>query len=361
MKTKVIAASIATIATVGAITTASACSSVSATTDYGTLVARSLDWDTAVEAQAKIIPAGYDMESNTPSYKNAAKWTTQYKTMSLYDNPIFAGTAYDAANDQGLSVHGQYQEASKPFLELHKNHDQGAPAVNNGQLATYIASNYKTVAEAITGLENGEWQPAFSDPLMKMDHLVPSHFNIRDAQGNVALIQLNAGGQLKVWRGSANDELRFVTNEPLFQDHLEFSKNIERDPAGRNLPADYSPLSRYVRGLHHAENQSYEGMTYQQTMAAQLQAFHSAVAIPQSIMAPSVDGPKITDEAGVFPTFFTTQYNLNNGDFVYSDLYEGQQVKFNFTEIEVGSKPVCANLTELAKNAVTTPTFGQCS
>ncbi|WP_428774565.1 linear amide C-N hydrolase, partial [Vibrio sp.] len=240
MKKTVIAASIATIATVGAIATASACSSVSAMTDYGTLVARSLDWGEHVEARAKIIPAGYAMESKAPSYKTQAKWTTKYKTMSMSDEPIFAGTAYDAVNDQGLSVHGQYQEASAPFMEQHKDNDNGAPAVNNGLLATFIASNYKTVEEAINGLDNGEWQPAFSDPLMEMDHTVPAHFNLRDNAGNVALIQLNEGGKLKVWRGSANDELRFVTNEPLFQDHLEFKKTVEFNPSGTKLPADYS-------------------------------------------------------------------------------------------------------------------------
>ncbi|MCG9739899.1 linear amide C-N hydrolase [Shewanella insulae] len=361
MKKSIVAASIVALMTIGAVQTASACSSVSATTDYGTLVARSLDWEVAVEARAKIIPAGVELNSKAPSYKTQASWTTKYKTMSLSDNPVFHGAAYDAINDQGLSVHGQYQDASAPFLPLHKDNDNGAPAINNGQLATYLTSNYKTVEEAINGLDNGEWQPAFSDPLMDMEHLVPAHFNLRDNEGNVALIQLNAGGELKVWRGSTNDELRFVTNEPLFQDHLKFSKQIERDAAGTKLPADYSSLSRYARGLHHAEHQSFKGMTYQQTMAAQLLAFHSAVAIPQSIMAPSVDGPQILNEAGAFPTFFTVQYNLKNGDTVYSDLHEGQQVKFNFAEVEVGKEPVCANLSFSAHEGHATPVFGLCS
>ncbi|QYJ96715.1 linear amide C-N hydrolase [Shewanella alkalitolerans] len=361
MKKSIVAASIVALMTIGAVQTASACSSVSATTDYGTLVARSLDWDVHVEARAKIIPAGVEISSKAPSYKTQATWTTKYKTMSLSDNPIFHGTAYDAINDQGLSVHGQYQEASKPFLTMHKDNDNGAPAVNNGLLATYITSNYKTVAEAIDGLDKGEWQPAFSDPLMDMDHLVPAHFNLRDNEGNVALIQLNAGGKLKVWRGSTNDELRFVTNEPLFQDHLEFSKTIDRSALGTKLPADYSPLSRYVRGLHHAESQDFKNMTYQQTMAAQLLAFHSAVAIPQSVQAPFVDGPKIAEEGGVFPTFFTVQYNLKNGDTVYSDLYEGHQIKFNFAEVSVGKEPVCANLSVDAHEGRAAPTFGKCS
>lgn len=360
MKKSIITASIAAVIAASVVGSASACSSVSAMTDYGTLVARSLDWDSHVEARAKIIPAGYQIVSNAPSYKTQATWTTKYKTMSISDVPIFAGTAFDAINDQGLSVHGQYQEDSKPFLALHKNHDNGAPAVNNGLLTTFLTSNYKNVEEAIAGLNNGEWQPAFSDPMMAMDHLVPGHFNLRDADGNVALIQLNAGGKLKVWRGSANDELRFVTNEPLFQEHIEFAKDYKRTASGKELPADYSPLSRYVRGLHHAEQQDYKGMSYQQTMAAQLLAFHSAVAIPQSVQAPTVDGPNIAGDAGVFPTFFTLQYNLNNGDTVYSDLYEGQQIKFNFTEVEVDKAPVCADLSEQAHNAQTTPTFGQC-
>ncbi|MXR68697.1 linear amide C-N hydrolase [Shewanella sp. JBTF-M18] len=361
MKTSIVAASIAALMTIGAVQTASACSSVSATTDYGTLVARSLDWGVAVEARAKIIPAGIEVSSNAPSYKTQATWTTKYKTMSLSDNPIFHGTAYDAINDQGLSVHGQYQEASAPFLAMHKDNDDGAPAVNNGLLATYITSNYKTVAEAIDGLDKGEWQPAFSDPLMDMDHLVPAHFNLRDNEGNVALIQLNAGGKLKVWRGSTNDELRFVTNEPLFQDHQKFSKTVDRSALGTKLPADYSSLSRYVRGLHHAESQDFKDMSYQQTMAAQLLAFHSAVAIPQSVMVPTVDGPQILNEGGVFPTFFTVQYNLKNGDTVYSNLHEGQQVKFNFTDVKVGDQPVCSNLTVESQDGNSTPTFGKCS
>ncbi|UPQ89463.1 linear amide C-N hydrolase [Vibrio sinaloensis] len=361
MKKSIIAIAIAASATAGIVSTASACSSVSAITDHGTLTMRSMDWAVPVEAIAKVTPVGTTMVSDSPSYKTQATWKTKYHTVSLYDENIFKGTAYDAFNDQGMSVHGQYMEASEPFLELHKNNDNGAPAVDNGQLATFIASNYKNVDEAITGLDKGEWQPAYSDLMMGMTHLVPAHFNIRDKEGNVALIQLNANGELKVWRGSANDNLRFVTNEPLYQEHIEYLNEVSPNMTANNVPADYSSLNRYVRGLHHAKGQSFEGLNYQQTMAAQRLSFHSAVAIPLDLDVPAEPrNGKGAESMGVFPTFFTTQYNLNTGDVVHDNLYDGQLIKFNLEDTKNTKVELCANLTQQSEKGEFVPKFEAC-
>ncbi|MDN2480788.1 linear amide C-N hydrolase [Vibrio agarivorans] len=364
MKKSFIATAIAAIATVSVINTATACSSVSAMTEHGTLVMRSMDWDQdqKVEAIAKVYPVGSELKANAPSYKKQAAWKTKYHVVALTDDNIFHGTAYDSANDHGLNVHGQYQESSGPFLKLHKNNDAGVPAINLGMLSVFITSNYANVDEAINGLERGEWQPAFSDPLMEgmdAEHLVPAHFNLRDRDGNVALIQLNEGGELKVWRGSANDDLRFVTNEPLYQDHIEYKKQVNVDDTANNMPADYSSLNRYVRGLHHAKNQTFEGLGYNQAMAAQRLAFNSAVAIPLDIQV--TQDPRESGESfGLFPTFFATQYNLNTGDIVHDNLYDGALMKFNLNETKGMTQISCANLTQQSASGEYVPSFGQC-
>lgn len=364
MNKKLIVTAIAAMFTMGAIETATACSSVSAVTDHGTLVIRSMDWDQdqKVEAIAKAYPIGTRLEATTPSYQQAAKWTTKYHVVSLTDNHIFHGTAYDSSNDQGLNAHGQYQEASSPFLAVHKDTDTGVPAINLGMLTLFITSNYANVAEALQGLNNGEWQPAFSDPLMAgmdPDHLVPAHFNLRDRDGNVALIQLNAGGELKVWQGSATDDLRFVTNEPLYQDHVLYNQSVNVDETANNMPADYSSLNRYVRGLHHAKKQTFAGLNYNQTMAAQRLAFNSAVAIPLDIQV-TEDPRESGDSFGLFPTFFATQFNLTTGDVVHDNLYDGALIKFNIDDTKAFTEVRCANLTEQSAAGLHTPSFGQC-
>lgn len=364
MNKSIIATVIAAMAAVGVVNTATACSSVSAMTGHGTLVMRSMDWDQdqKVEAIAKVFPVGTALQADAPSYQNQAKWETKYHVVSLSDDNIFHGTAYDSANDQGLNVHGQYQEDSRAFLTQHKDNDNGVPAINLGMLTVYIASNYTTVDEAIKGLQNGEWQPAFSDPLMTgmdAEHLVPAHFNLRDRDGNVALIQLNEGGKLKVWRGSANDDLRFVTNEPLFQEHIEYKKLASVDETANNMSADYSSLNRYVRGLHHAEKQTFEGLNYNQTMAAQRLSFNSSVVIPLDIQV-TQDPRNSGDAFGLFPTFFATQYNLNTGDVVHDNLYDGALIKFNINDTKELTKISCANLTQQSAEGEFVPSFGQC-
>ncbi|GGB18224.1 linear amide C-N hydrolase [Agarivorans gilvus] len=354
MKKSLISALIAATAIFSISETAHACSRLVTDTQHGTLVIRTADWYSAApfDGHVSVFPVASQrtMRGEVSSYKNAyQQWQTKYHTVSFEEHGAFNGLSGHTVNDQGLNVAALSQSDSEPFLAQHK--DNGAPAVNIADVATFIAENYATVAEVKAALDNKAFQFAWADAPNGLEHAAGLHYSIVDKDGNIMLIQLGEGGVPQYELGDADSDLRVKTNDPFQNKQREFVSQFDiKDPkVAASLPWGIGGKQRNVRLLAVSEQLNTEGLNYQQTVARQRSAMDVAGTVPFEIQDPA------TGED--YPTFFTVQLNLDNGDIWFRSEMTRADMSFNIEDTKGFSQAMTANIQQQVDNGATELTW----
>ncbi|SHE86431.1 choloylglycine hydrolase [Microbulbifer donghaiensis] len=340
------------LSTTAAISTTHACTTWVADTDYGVTVTRSVDWDSKLGAIAHVYPKGTQLETvAVPGYAKPAKWTSKYQTLAIEEYVLFQGVAVTAINmEAGLSANGQYLDDSKPFLQEHK--DSGASAVALMNATTYIASNFATATEVKEAFEKNQFQIAWGAGLAGAQH--GAHFSVQDKEGNKLLIQLNRGGEQRLYYNDA--DLRSMTNSPLQQYQREYVSQLDmsKPETLSKLNADISPKDRNARMLFMSDKVKLKGqqLTWAQTEGKVLGVFDAAVLVPQDVVE--------VETGGIYPTWVSYVYNLETGSFKLRDHDTYDSIRFNFADVAKFKKPMCADLPKQAGAGKGTALWSSC-
>lgn len=351
MKRSIIACTVAASVLASAIP-AQACTTWVADTAHGVTVTRSVDWYTPLGGVAHVYPKQSELSSDVAGkYAAGAKWTTKYSTMAIEEYESFHGAAVTAINTEaGLSVNGQYMESSKPFLKLHK--DSGAPAVSLSQVATYIASNYASVADVKAALDNNEFQIAWGAGLAGAEHGV--HFSVQDKGNNKLLIQLGEGGIEARYHNE--DDLRSMTNEPLMPEQREYVSKFDMNDNQTltEFSAHISPTERNARLLFMSNKVDLKNpdLSWAQTEGKVLGIFDRAVLVPQDLIDP--------DNGDTYATWVSYLYNFDNGSFKFRNHNTYEDVRVDMNVVNHFSAQQCANLVEQADAGNAEVTWQSC-
>jgi penicillin V acylase-like amidase (Ntn superfamily) len=232
MKTRsiLIAATIAASATLslGGGREAAACSLIFWNDNGQAMVAaRTMDLYISDEPRLVYLPRG--IARTGAKVPNAERWTSKYASVGL--TALDAATS-DGVNEAGLSVHLLYLHGS-----VHEPVDQ-RPAVSNALWPQFVLDNYKTVAEALDGLQKVQIVSA-----RVHDREWPLHLSIEDSTGDSAVLEF-VDGKLVVHHGK---DVTVMTNEPPLADQLVNLKRYKEFGGTLAMPGDIDPLSRFVR------------------------------------------------------------------------------------------------------------------
>lgn len=327
------------------ISSALACSRLVTETEHGTLLIRSADWVSSApfDAHVSVFPVGSEreMRGEVPGYAKAySSWTTKYHTISFEEHGAFEGLSGQTVNDQGLSVMALSQGDSKPYLAQHQ--DNGAPAVNISDVTTFIAENYATTAEVKSALDQGSFQMAWAAAPAGLDHAADLHFSVVDKEGQILLIQLGKGGVVNYHQGDAASDLRVKTNDPFIEGQRAYNAQYDlKDPkVASQLPWGITGKDRYARLLAMSEQLKLDGLTYEQAAARQQSSFDFAAIVPFGVHDPA------TGED--YPSFFTTQFNLDKGDIRFRSMMTGGQIDFSVEETKRFKAPMHAEIMKQA-------------
>ncbi|WP_428773519.1 linear amide C-N hydrolase [Vibrio sp.] len=334
---------LAVTSAVGVSTSANACSRLVTETEYGTLLIRSADWVSTApfDGQVSVFPVNTvrEMRGEVKEYQNAYnKWQTKYHTISIEEHGAFNGLSGQTVNDKGLSVMALSQHDSEPYLKMHK--DNGAPAVNVTDLPTFIAENYATTAEVKLALDNKEFQIAWASAPNGFEAPAPLHYSIVDRDGNIMLIQLGEGGVENVHLGDSSSDLKVKTNDPLQEEQRAYVAKFDlKDPkVASEIPWGIGGKDRNARLLALSEHMDLDGLNYAEVVGRQKSTFDVAALVPFGAQDPA------TGED--YPSFFTMQFNLDNGDIWFRSVMTGKEVAFNIEDTKVFTKPMHAEIQQ---------------
>ncbi len=342
--------------TMGAAINAEACSRLVTETQYGTMLMRTADWVSTApfDGHMSVFPVGTErtMRGQVAEYQQAmTKWQTKYHTLSIEEHGAFSGLSGQTSNEKGLSVMALSQHDSEPYLAQHK--DNGAPAVNTADVVSFITERYATTAEVKAALDNGEFQIAWASAPNGMEHAAPLHYSVVDADGNIMLIQLVKGGEQKIYLGDAESDLRVKTNDPLQEKHREYMQQFDlKDPSvATKMPWSIGGLERNSRLLAMSTHMDLEGLSYTETVARQKGTFDAAALVPFG-----VQDPKTGED---YPSFFSMQYNLDNGDIWFRSLMSGKEIKFNLEDTKHFKTPMHADIMAQVDKGAQTITWSK--
>lgn len=331
--------------------TANACSRWVADTDHGIAVIRTYDWADQLGAVAHVHPVGEErVSSPTPGYATNATWTVKHHAVSFEEHEMFHGTAGEVVNDKGMTVHMLYLDDSKFFVADHK--DNGAPALSLKDVSAFIAENYATVAEAVAAFEAGEFQFAWRAGIDGAIHGL--HVSVVDKSGDIALFQLNEGGEMVVHRGDQASDLRIQANAPLQQDHRAYVRAhaLDQNTMGQNLPSSISSPDRNLRLLWVSDQQNFEGLSKRQTMAVMQQSFDSAASVPADLIDPT--------NGATYRTWVGFKHFLEDGTVTVRGYDTATEISFTLEETKAFDGPVCADLIQQASDGNTVVEWGTC-
>lgn len=334
---------LAVTSALGLATHANACSRLVTETEYGTLTMRSADWVSTApfNAHVSVFPVGSKrtMRGEVQEYENAyAQWVTKHHTVSFEEHGAFNGLSGHVINDKGLNVMGLSQGDSSPYLAQHK--DNGAPAINTADLATFIAENYATTAEVKAALDNKEFQIAWASAANGLPGPADLHFSVVDKNGQILLIELEENGIEKYSLGDSKSDLRVKTNDPFQAEHRRYLAQFDlKDPrVASAMPWGIGSKERYARLLALSEHMKLDGLSYAEAVGRQKSSFDSAVLVPFGIQDPN------TGED--YPTYFTVQFNLDNGDIWFRSMRTGREAYFNIDQTKGFKKPMHADIMD---------------
>ncbi|RKF13243.1 hypothetical protein DBZ36_19485 [Alginatibacterium sediminis] len=116
------------------------------------------------------------------------------------------------------------------------------------------------------------------------------HFSVQDKSGDIALFQLNEGGEMLMHRGDVDSDLRVMANAPLQQDHRAYVKTFDMNDSSA-LPGSISSADRNVRGLYATANTNFDNADAQWIdVRGKMKAmFDFGNKVPQDLIDPSND------------------------------------------------------------------------
>ncbi|NKF49000.1 linear amide C-N hydrolase [Shewanella sp. WXL01] len=330
---------------------AEACSRFTLDTPHGVSTVRSLDWGDQLGNVAQVNPVGVKNVSETPKYKNAMEWTTKYHAIAQMEWDVFGGVASDAINSEGLAASLLYMYDSAKFIEAYQ--DSGAPAVSFLDVIRYITETYATTEEAVKAFNNNEWQIAWKDGLHGHEHGL--HISIQDKSGDIALLQLNKGGEMVVYRGDTKSDLRVMANSPLQQDHRAYVEKVNLDDlAATGIPSSISSLDRNLRGLFNTQHVEFkEDASWAQTRGKLLSTYNAGNLIPQDLIDPT--------NGETYATWTQFVYNHQNGDFLFTNYDTRAQIGYNFNDTLGFTETMCADTVKQAEQGLQKAVFTQCA
>ncbi|GLP96310.1 hypothetical protein [Paraferrimonas sedimenticola] len=385
MKKTSIALAFAVAGFVGTVGVANACSKIAIhTQEHGVIQVRSLDWDTAINTVAKVIPLGGELIVNdSETYKNVLRGQAKYPTMAFNEHIVFHGTNMAARNDRGLIADILYQSASYTYLDAHvANQSASVNYIAVDKAPSTIAANYASVKALVSDLQSGKVDIGWG---MKLGDggAHGSHINVQDKHGDAVLLQLGEGGKTVVTLGkiATDADVAMQANEPLLHTSKEYLATFEAQPGDQDflnqVPAGIRSIDRFARlqgmhALHTAENYrgkseleaigTLNGAFDQAANLAQFVATGSNVAVQQAFEDASGVSKTVMalDANGVYPTRVKYSHGLNSGYFQFDNTETNQNVNFNVYQVLKNAKTeICSDdLMKAANRGVVT--WGEC-
>jgi penicillin V acylase-like amidase (Ntn superfamily) len=213
---------------------ASACSRVFWNDNPVKVVGRTLDWDAPFEEVLWAMPPGLTRTGAVAD--NPATWTSKYASvvMGAYDKG-----AAEGVNDQGLAAHLLYLGDSQ-----FEARDPKRPGVAFWLWTQYVLDNFKTVREAIAGLDQAQIIEA---PFGPYEDGVPVHLALSDIDKGSAIIEF-VDGHAVVHMG---ERYQVMTNEPTYDQQIaNLLRYKEWGGTITELPGGIQPDERFVRAAY---------------------------------------------------------------------------------------------------------------
>jgi choloylglycine hydrolase len=239
---------------------AAACTGITLQAEDGsTVFARTMELGGGlIEWGLVVVPRGTSYEGTTPWGKPGAKWTAKYAFTGA--NPSGLPAVADGVNEAGLAA-GTFMFAN--YAEYQKvNEGDAGKTLAPFELATWILSNFATVAEVKEGLSRVKVAAVPVDA-PGWGGATPFHWIVVDESGAAAVVEY-VRGELTVH----DDPLGVITNAPTFDWQLTNLNNyvnlgpqdtpptklgnvllaaLGHGSGMRGLPGDFTPPSRFVR------------------------------------------------------------------------------------------------------------------
>jgi choloylglycine hydrolase len=250
--------------------------------DGSTVFARTMELGGGlVQWGLAVVPRGTSYVASTPSGKPGLKWTAKYAFTGA--NTFGLPHVADGVNEAGLAT-GVFMFAH--YAEYQKVTEREAgKTLAAFELATWILSNYATVAEVKEGLP----QIKVADVQFEAPGWgggAPFHWFVIDESGAAVVVEY-VGGELNIH----DNPLGVITNAPTFDWHLTNLKSyVNLSPQDvreltlgplaltefghgtglHGLPGDFTPPSRFVRAAF-VKTAAVPGKTADEAV---VQAFH---------------------------------------------------------------------------------------
>ena len=252
-------AAIVSIATVAP--TAQACTGIMLTGSDGSIVrARTAEWGPFdLETKINIIPRGFSYSAGEmPDGKQGKTWTGRFGIVGI--SMLDHGAPADGINEAGLTAGLFYLPGFTEYQEYKP--EMADNTIPGDLLASYVLSQYETVAEARAGLENVRVVGVVDETL---GFPFPFHMLVADRNGGRIVIEY-IDGKLTIFEAP----LGVITNSPNYDWHITNLNNyvnlsalglprveasgVTFAPLGAGsgmigLPGDFTPPSRFVRAV----------------------------------------------------------------------------------------------------------------
>ncbi len=217
-----------------------------------------------LDSELLIVPRGTEYIGTSAGEAKGIHWQTKYGYVGM--NQSFASTyVSDGMNEKGLVVgalyfphFAQYQEPDSSRIEQ---------TLGSWEVPSYLLATCASVDEAKRALDSLlVAQEPVPNPIPGMkDFVLPLHYYISDAQGNILVVEY-----IKGQRKEYNNPLGVLTNSPSFEWHLtNLSNYVNLSPENVSslalshgtvrgfgqgtgllgIPGDYTPPSRFVRAV----------------------------------------------------------------------------------------------------------------
>lgn len=197
------------------------------------VVTRTMDWEEDDGPELWMHPRG--MKVNGKAGKNSLSWTSKYGSLVMRSTKALKDAIVDGINEHGLSVNLLYLEETEYEVRDER------PGVSTVQWIHYFVDNFKTVDEAIAGLDNFQ---LVSVEINGEHH--PLHISIEDATGDAAIVEY-VNGKCVVYHGA---EHTILTNGPAYDMQLENVKKYKGLGGTLRLPGDTGSKDRFVRASY---------------------------------------------------------------------------------------------------------------
>ena len=276
---------------------AGACSRAVYSSDYGVILSRTVDW--AVFGHPSVQKVGRDQSL---TIHNKTTLPVKYGFIAFYEeNGKFSAEAH---NEAGLSAAGFYDDTAGFSAEML---DKNKGDVRTLFLPDYIASQFATVAEAVSNLKKIKIHAgAFDIPTVGYISM-PIHFQIADKSGKCVEMEFRDGKVVFY----ENEPV--ITNEPQMPEQKENLKKYKPWGGSLDMPGDMASKDRFVRASN-ALAQIKEMSAPVDEVDAYAQGQHLLDTLKTGVRQYNVYDPVKKEKYG---TLWSTYYDVNKGKVVF--------------------------------------------